>query len=145
MKIHPIYPGAYCVPSAIQALTGADYASVIHPSINRHSDKKRDLLDHVTGEHMSVASAVLDELGYNVRAYKSRPAAPLRAHVATWAKRAGERWPGRAVLVATRSHALVISDGKVYDNHMPLGAAGDAHPYSKSTVVWAALVEPKHV
>lgn len=143
-RIWPIFPGAYCVPSAIQALTGADLVSVIHPSINRHSgDKKRDLLDHVTGEKISVAAAVLNELGYNVRAYKSKPNAPLRAHVATWAKRTSERWPGRAVLVATRSHVLVVSDGTVYDNHMPLGAAAAAHPYAKTTVIWAALVEKR--
>lgn len=138
MKIHPITPGAFCVPSALQALTGADLTSVIYPALNRHG-RRWGLLDQVTGEHMSAAAAVLDELGYRVRHY--RGADPLRAHVATWAKRVQARWPGRALLLATRSHALVTKDGSVYDNHVPLGVEGAHHPYARSIVTWAALVE----
>jgi hypothetical protein len=97
------------------------------------------LHDHVTGEHMEVAKDVLSELGYNCRMYRSN----VRSHVATWARRSAERWPGQALLIATRTHALVIQDGTVYDNHMPLGAPGVQHPFARTTVVWAALVEPK--
>lgn len=135
--IHPIPPGYWCVPSAIIALTGEDGQSVVQPAINRHA-KAYGLLDLVVGVSMPTARAVLEELGYRVRAYRG---AKLRAHLATWARRSAERYPGRALLVATRDHALVVSDGRVYDTFTPAGAAGARHPYARTTVVWAALVE----
>ena len=139
VKIHAITPGAFCVPSALQALTGADLQSVIYPALNRHA-KRWGLLDVCAGEQMESAEGVLSELGYNCRMYRGEQ---LRAHVATWARRSAERWPGRALLIATRTHALVVQDGTVYDNHMPLGAPGAQHPFARTTVVWAALVESK--
>lgn len=139
-QIHPIKSGAYCVPSAIQALTGADYESVIHPALNRHAHRA-NILELVGAERMPVAVAVLEELGYAVRRYKGTDS--LRAHVTTWAKRALARYPGRALLVATRGHALVVQDGKVYDTAAPFGVPAPTHPYAKSTVVWAALVEKR--
>ena len=143
MIIHPIPPGLFCVPAALHALTGADLVSVIMPAINRHSGYKRGLLDTVPGARMLAAQAVLEELGYRVRPYKSDSAVgKLRAHLATWAKRSEERWPGRALLVATATHCLVLKNGVVHDTFCPFGEAGRTHPFAKSTIVWAALIEP---
>lgn len=138
--MYPIMPGGWCIPSAIQCLTGADYESVIHPSLNRHSGaaEMRGLLSMVTGVVMNVAVLSLRELGCHVRRYRGDS---LGSHVATWARRSADRYPGRALLIATRSHALVIKDGRVYDNHLPAGAAGEDHPFAKCPVVWCALVE----
>ncbi len=139
--IHPIPPGLFCVPSAIVALTGADPVSVVVPAINRHSGYKLGLLDTPAGVRPSVFVKVLEELGYNVRQYKSDAASGrLRAHVATWTERS-KKWPGRNVLVSTGGHALVISDGTVYDSWMPHGVSGSEHPFAATTVKWAALVE----
>ncbi len=139
---YPIPPGLFCVPSAIIALTGADPVSVIVPAINRHSGYKLGLHDTPGGVRPSVMKSVLEELGCRVRPYKDGAAAgPLGAQIKTWASRSLERWPGRNILVCTRTHALVISDGKVYDTWMPHGVTGDDHPFAKTTVVWAALVE----
>lgn len=143
--IHPIPPGLFCVPAAIVALTGADIESMVIPAINRHSGYNHGLLDTVPGVSMSTATAVLNEFGYNVRPYRmDAEAGPKRAHVATWANRSQERWPGRTVLVAVNNHCLVISDGRVYDNWSPHGPPGDRHPFAKTPVVWAALVEKRN-
>ena len=140
--IHPIPPGLFCVPSALAAITGAPVEAVIVPALNRHM-KSQGLLDTVPGVHMHVAHAVLEELGYSVRPYKSGASAgPLRAHVATWAARS-LRWPGRPVLVSTWDHALVIHDGFVHDSWEPRGVLGSEHPFAKTTVVRASLIERK--
>lgn len=138
MNLHPILPGAFCVPSAIQCLTGEDYESVIHPAINRHS-KAQGLTNMVAEVRVSVIRLVLNELGYNVRAYKRND---LR-RVETWALRSKEKYPGHALLVVTSSHAVVIKDGKVYDNHIPFGEDGNLHPYARDLVKWEAVIEKR--
>lgn len=143
MTIHPIPPGLFCVPSALCALTGADPVSVIVPAINRHSSYKLGLHDTPAGVRIPVATAVLKEMRYRVRAYKSEAASgQLRAYIATWAARSLERWPDRNLLVSTGCHMLVICNGLVYDSWTPHGVTGKEHPFAKDTVVWAALVEP---
>lgn len=142
--IYPIPPGLFCVPSAIVALTGADVMSVVVPAINRHGRCKRGLLETPAGVRVSVMTAVLEELGCRVRPYRSdAEAGQLRAHVATWAIRSSERWPDRNVLVTTTDHALVVHNGVVYDSWMPHGVPGVDHPFAKTTVTWAALVQKK--
>jgi hypothetical protein len=143
MQIHRIPPNLFCVPAALFALTGDDIESVITPALNRHAlrGQTANILDTVSTSHMSTATAVLEERGYNVRCYRSdAPSGALRAHIATWAKRS-LKWPGRALLIATATHCLVISDGKVYDNWTPFGVEGAVHPFANTTVTWAALVE----
>lgn len=138
IDLHPILPGSWCVPAAIQCLTGADYLSVIHPSLNRHMDKA--LLGLVVEASMQAAEACLKEMGYTVRRYKHR-ADPHRHQIKTWAARSAERYPGRALLVAAERHCLVIKDGLVYDTWMPHGVAGREHPFNTAVVYWCALVE----
>lgn len=138
MKLHPILPGLWCVPSALYALTGADPLSVIHPALNRHTPRADSLLGLVTGASISAALATLAELGYTARRYR---ADITRAHVATWAARSRDKYPDRAVLLFTSTHALVAQNGCVYDNWSPHGPEGAAHPYAKTPVVSAFLVE----
>lgn len=145
MNLHPILPGGWCVPSAIQCLTGADYESVIHPAINRHATRLRretpDLLDLVVGTDVEyVARAVLEEMGCDVRQYRGI-VIPLHSQIRTWAKYSLEKYHSRALLVTVRGHALVIKDGRVYDTHAPHGAPGDEHPHARCRVTWCALVE----
>lgn len=141
MTVHPILPGAYCVPSALQALTGADYESVIMPALNRAA-RNSTLLGPVGPAHMSDAYVALRDMGYAVRRYRSdAPGGALRARLRTWAARSSERYPGRAFLVGTCRHALVVADGLVYDTFTPHGGPGAAHPYANDIVVSVALVE----
>jgi hypothetical protein len=142
MELHNIPPGCFCVPAAVFAITGDDLQSVLIPAFNRLRDKKQaNLHDTITGVRMSLAAAVLEERGYYVRKYKDGAASgALRAHVATWAKRS-LKWPGRPLLIATREHCLVVQDGKVHDTWEPFGVVGELHPFAKTTVVFAALVE----
>ena len=144
MKIHPIPPGLFCVPAAIRALTGEPLEAVIVPALNRHMGSEH-LGDTVAGVNTSrVGTAVLRELRYDVRPYRTGSAAgPLRVHLATWARRSRDRWPGRTLLLTTSGHCLVALDGVVYDNWMPHGVPGAEHPYAKTTVRWAALVEKR--
>ena len=142
--IYPIPPGLFCIPSALCALTGRDPVAVITPALNRHS-KHQWLHDVVTAEFTHVAVAVLEELGYYVRPYKDNAeGGQLRVTIKTWARRSAERWPGRTLLVTTAKHALVICDGTVYDTWEPMGRPGDQHPFSRTIVDWAALVEKKN-
>jgi hypothetical protein len=143
MKLHPIPPNLFCVPAAVAALTGADLESVVVPGLNRHMQYRGGLMDTVVGVcTREVVPPLLRELGYRVREYRSdAEAGKARAHVATWARRSRERWPGRALLMCTRSHCVVLRDGVVYDNWMPHGVRGEDHPFARSVVVWAALVE----
>lgn len=144
MSLHRIPPGLFCVPAALYAITGADIESVINPALNRFRDGKRATLSStVAGMSMAGAEAFLAEAGYNVRQYRDGAASgPLRAHVATWAKRS-LKWPGRPLLVGTREHCLVIQDGKVHDNWMPFGCEGVEHPFAKTTVTYVGLVQKK--
>jgi hypothetical protein len=139
MTVHPIPEGLYCVPSVLCALTGDDPESVIVPAINRHAGE-RTLLDAPSGVTMRVAQRVLEERGYRVRPYVGGASGPLRATVATWAERS-RRWPGRTTLIATNAHALVVADGRVYDNHARFGAPSSDHPFRRRMVVSAFLVE----
>lgn len=132
--IHSISPGLWCVPAAIQAITGADPESVIQPAINR-AERNPDLLGLVTGVRMSVATNVLRELGWNCRRYKGQN--PLRAQVRTWAR----RYTGHIVLISTKEHALVLNAGRVYDSWTPHGEEGDKHPYSHALVHNAWLIQ----
>lgn len=143
-RIHSIPPGLFCVPAAIRALTGEPLEAVIVPALNRHASSEH-LGDTVAGVNTSrVGRAVLEELGYTIRPYRGDArTGPLRAHLATWARRSRERWPGRTLLLTTQSHCLVALDGVVYDNWMPHGVPGEEHPYAKTTVRWAALVEKR--
>ncbi len=142
--IHPIPPGLFCVPAAIVAITGASVQTVVVPAINRHSGYKLGLLDTPAGVRPSVMEAVLQELGCRIRPYKMEAeAGKLRAHVATWAIRSKERWPGRSILICTTAHCMAVSSGLVYDNWMPHGAPGDQHPFAKTVVTYAALIEPR--
>ena len=145
MTLYQIPPGLFCVPAAIYAITGADLEAVIVPSINRHSGYKYGLHDTVTGVMMSAARAVLEELGYKARRYKDGSAGPLRAHLATWARRSKERYPGLRFLLATRTHCLALCDGVVHDTFTPFGESGSTHPFAKTTVTWLALIEPPAV
>ncbi len=140
MTIYPIPDGLYCVPSAICALTGADAASVVVPAISRHT-RAPDLLEPPAGVALRAARTVLAELGYRTRAY-TRPDLSARLH--TWATRSATRYPGRTLLVTTSGrpgHAVVVEDGKIYDNHLPAGAAPRAHPFSHHLVDQVLLVE----
>lgn len=138
--IYPIAPDHFCVPSALMALTGANPASVIYPSINRHS-KNPSLLDGdgITAVRVSVARAVLAELGYRIRPARDK----ARHTVATWAARSIERWPDKRLMVTTNDHMLVIQRGVVYDNHAPAGMFGERHPFANSIVTSCNLVERK--
>ena len=140
MKLHPIPPGLFCVPSALVSITGADIESVINPAINRHSEH-HSLLDTVPGVSRSVTTAVLKKLGYNVRLYKqSATSGALRAHVSTWAERS-LKYVDRVVLLSTGKHMLVCQNGRIYDTFTPHGVVGIKHPYAKTTITWAALIE----
>ena len=140
--IHPIPPGLFCVPAALVALTGADVESVIVPALNRHMGSD-DLLGTVSSVWMPVIHSVLEELGFKIRPYRrDAPAGPLRVHVATWAARS-LRWPDRPVLASIGGHCLVICNGFVHDNWEPRGVLGPEHPFAKTTVIRASMVEGK--
>jgi len=136
MMVYPIPPGLFCVPSAIIALTGADLESVVIPALNRAQETPY-LRGPIAGVSVPCIEAVLRELRCKVRHYKS---GNLRAPLSTWATRS-LKYPGRTLLVCTVGHALVIADGKIYDTYTPYGEAGDRHPCSHDTVVYAALIE----
>lgn len=142
--IHPILNGYFCVPSALMALTGAEPASVLIPAINRH-DRNASLTDNVGAVGLRAAEAVLAELGYAARRYRKPD---LRARLRTWAERS-RRYPGRPIMVCTSGsnrtpgHCLVLQDGRVYDNHTPVGCAGADHPFARCLVDYVALVEPR--
>jgi len=129
--------GAFCVPTALQLITGEDYETVIFPALNRHGHA-RTLTGEVAGAHMHVARKVLEELGWTVRAYKGDR---LSSQVQTWAK----RFPDRTILIAAgardEGHCMVLKGGKIYDSWYPTGCLPDCHAYSTCKVDWAALVQ----
>lgn len=136
--IYPILNGAYCVPSALMALTGEDLESVIFPALNRHA-KAQGLLTTVGGAYLEDAERVLNELGYAVRHAKT-----LGKHrVATWAKQTLERNYSYPMMLGVRRHVVVAYQGRVYDNHAAHGPAGDKHPYAGAIVTYAVLVVPR--
>ena len=143
--IHPILNGYYCIPSALMALTGAEPTAVLLPAINRHDHNASSLTDNVAGVGLRAAEAVLAELGYAVRRYRKPDA---RALLRTWAERS-KKYLGRNLLVCTAGgrktpgHALVLRDGRIYDNHTPVGSAGPAHPFAVCVVDYVALVEKR--
>jgi hypothetical protein len=111
-------------------ITGADIESVVHPALNRHGHEP-SLTGLVVGASMRAAVATLGELGYTVRRYRGDRRG---CQVRTLAKLSAERWPGHTLLVSTIDHALVVRDGRVFDNHHPHGPAGDAHSYARCRV-----------
>lgn len=88
----PRPPRFFCVPSALIALTGADYLSVIFPALNRAA-KHDGLLDAVGSVYRLDTLRALDELGYACRPARDRTPRQVR----TWAKVAA----ARGVRVAT--------------------------------------------
>ena len=142
-QIHPILPGYYCVPSTLMALTGAEPTAVV--PVDRRHDRNASLTDNVAGVGLTAAEAVLAELGYAVRRYRKPDA---RALLRTWAERS-KKYLGRNLLVCTAGgrktpgHALVLRDGRIYDNHTPVGSAGPAHPFAVCVVDYVALVEKR--
>lgn len=134
-QIYPIPPNLYCVPSVIIALTGEDLLSRVMPALNR-AQGNNTLLGTVAGVRTSHFEEALQELGYRVARYKKPD---LRARLTTWAK----RYPQLALLVCTRSHALVLHEGRVYDTSTPHGAPAAEHPYAGSIITYAATVRKK--
>jgi hypothetical protein len=145
MELHKIPCGLYCVPAALYAITGADLQSVIVPALNRHMYKKNaNLFDTPAGVKRIDYEAVLNELGYHARRYKDGSVSGnLRVHVATWANRS-LKWPNNPLLASTNDHCLVIQNGKVWDNHAPLGCDGKEHPFAKTIVVQIAMIQKKN-
>lgn len=134
--LYPIPMGLYCVPSALAALTGQDFQSVIFPAINR-AQKAASLLDPVTGVYIGDTVRVLREFRY-----VCRPARNLGRHkVRTWAVQTLARNYPHPMLLGVAGHVVVAYKGRVYDNHRPHGPWGIDHPYAHSVVTYAALVQ----
>lgn len=135
--IHSIPPGLYCVPAALAGITGADPDSVIHPALNRAS-RSDSLLAEARGVALRDMLLVLEELGWTARRYRHTDR--LRAQVKTWAERS-RNWPGRVLLLSVRGHVLLVQDGRVHDNHAPLGAPASEHSYARCLVQRVYLIE----
>jgi hypothetical protein len=134
--LHVPTAGLFCVPAAVEIITGDDPESVIFPAFNRRTNRSASLHNWIAGTSMGAAADVLEELGYHVRRYKGDR---LRALVRDWAK----RFPDRIILVAADRHCLVLHAGKVHDSWEPLGKDAAAHPFHNARVNWAALIQPK--
>ena len=136
--LHAPTLGMFCVPTAIELITGADPQSVIFPALNRVS-RRDTLTGDVAGEHMGNARRALEQMGWTVRAYNGKR--PLNSLVSTWAK----RFPDHTILIAAggkdERHCLVLRGGKVYDSWEPHGVPGDFHPFANTKVRWAAIVQ----
>jgi hypothetical protein len=139
-RIFPIVPGLFCVPSALVALTGADFASVIFPALNRAA-RADTLTGAVAGAFIRDTLTVLDEMGYDCRRAKAKE----RRKVMSWAKLSADRNYPYPLLLHVRSHVVVAFQGKVFDNHMPHGPIGHDHPFAHSIVMDAYLVQPRKV
>jgi hypothetical protein len=134
-RVYPITRGLYCVPSAIEAITGAEPYSVILPAIHRHKNDPF-LFGEVAGVQLSTMYNVLNELGYTVRRAKESGRHQLR----WWARMSQERrWP-HPVLVSNGTHAMVVFRGRVYDTAQPHGAAGEDHPEARCIITNVAIV-----
>lgn len=136
--MYPILPGAFCVPSAIQALTGADYEAEIMPALNR-AQRALTLLDGVAGVNTPHAIKALGDLGYRVRRAKSEVV--RNKQLRTIAELSATRWPGRTLYVTVEGHAVAVADGRVYDTHTPHGARGAEHPFRACRVHFVGLVD----
>jgi hypothetical protein len=135
--IYPIPPGLPCGAAALALLTGEDPYATIIPALNLHGGELQ-LLQPRPGATVAALKGVLTDLGYNSRCY--RHGTGLRNTIVTWAEKS-HRWPGRALLLTTGTHALVCQDGRVYDNHAPHGPPGAEHPYARRLVRTVHLVE----
>ena len=137
-ELHAPTRGMFCVPTAIEIITGADPESVIFPALNRGRGM-RTLTGAVAGEQMSNARRALEEMGWRVREYRGKE--PLNSLVSTWAK----RFPDHTILIAAggkdEHHCLVLRNGNVYDSWEPHGKPGEAHPFHNTKVRWAAIVD----
>lgn len=130
--IHTITPGYYCVPSVIEAVTGADMHSVIIPALNR-IEKAPWLLEEVVGANPRTILKALNELGYTTGIYKDRKALGT---VDSWTN----KFPDEIILLLIREHCLVVYKGTVYDNHTPMGKTALNHQFSLHKVENAYLV-----
>lgn len=134
--MHPIPPGLWCVPSALVAITGEPFDSVIHPALNRHGGKKT-LTDMVVASSVPAAIATLQELRYRVLRYTKLG----RSTVAKFAALSVTRFPGKVFFVHVPEHVLAVKDGRVYDSWTPHGEPGASHPFNTAPVDAAYLVE----
>jgi hypothetical protein len=133
MKLHMPMAGQFCVPAAVEIITGHDPLSVIIPAFNRHGQRDT-LLEPGAAENMETARKVLEELGWVVRRHKGNK---LNALVRDWA----QRFPGHVILIAAGGHCMVLHDGKVFDSWEPAGKAAILHPFHNARVYWAALIQ----
>jgi len=137
--LHAPTLGMFCVPTAMEIITGADPDSVIFPALNRGCLGRWTLLEAPAGEHMSNARRALEEMGWRVREYRGKR--PLNSLVSTWAK----RFPDHTILIAAGGkaahHCLVLRGGRVYDTLEPHGAPGDVHSFHNTKVRWAAIID----
>lgn len=138
MKIYPIPPGLYCVPSALVALTGEDFESVIFPALNRAQGDTR-LTFPVAAVNRDDYLAVLDQLGYVARAARD----PQRHKVKTWTKRALNRAYPNPLLLRVPGHVVVLWTGRVYDSLAPHGPLAADHPCADQVATHVWLVQPK--
>lgn len=123
--------GTFCVPAALEIITGECPQSVIFPALNRHGGAD-SLLEAVGGAYMHVARKVLEELGWTVRAHKDVGNHQVRS----WAK----RFPDRVLLIATPTHAMVLHDGRVFDSWEPAGKPAGLHAFANVRVTNVYLV-----
>lgn len=137
MTMHAIPPGLWCVPSALVAITGDDFETVIHPGLNRHMGREH-LLELVTGATMNAAVALLLERGYKVSKYKRG-----MHRLKTWGELSRTKYPGRVFLAHVPQHAVAICDGRVYDSWTPHGAQAEEHPYKNDIASDVWLVQKK--
>jgi hypothetical protein len=131
--IHTITPGYYCVPSIIEAITGADMLSVIIPALNRQQ-KAPWLLEEVVAVGIPTALKTLNELGYSTGIYRNMKALGT---VYSWK----EKFPEHTIVLFIDEHALVIYKGMVYDNHAPMGRQVESYEYTNYKVHAAYLVK----
>jgi hypothetical protein len=129
--IHKIDPGYFCVPSAIQAITGEDMLSVIMPACNRVS-RAMGLQDEVIEVSITHTLKVFQDLGYRILRYKLGNL----GDVGNWRN----RFPKSTMLLFTDEHVVVAYNEFVYDNHTPMGKPAASHPFSKTMVRHAYLI-----
>lgn len=130
--------GMYCVPTALEIITGEDPHTVLFPAMNRHQHSNNTLTGDVAGYRMPQARKVLEELGYIVREYKGDR---LGALVRDWAA----RFPNHTIIASCggndEHHCIVMRNGKVYDSWEPKGIEASRHPFHNTRVRYAALIQ----
>jgi len=135
--MHPIPPGLWCVPSALVAITGDDWQSVIQPALNRHGGAST-LTGMVVESTMRAAIATLQERGYKVMRCKTLgPGRRRLDKVAAWA---AAKFPGESFLIGAVEHAMAMCDGRIYDSWTPHGAPAAEHAWSTASVLELYLV-----